>query len=314
MLFTGLAALSALAATGACASSAAYAARVEKTHPATGQFVDVGGHDVHVVRQGETGPVVFMVHGASANAQEFTWTLAPRLSGKAQVLMADRPGHGYSERFAGAEALGAQARMMAGALDQLAPGQKAVLVGHSFGGAVALRVALDRPELVSGLVLLAPVTHDWGGGGEAWYNKFAAPPVIGPGFSQLVPLVGPAQVEAGVTSVFAPAAAPDGYFENSAIGLMLRPQNFRANARDVISLRAELAAQSPRYPEIKVPVIVFSGSGDTVLKPQLHVGKLKQQIPVELIALPDEGHMPHHGEGEAVAAAILRLSENPAVR
>jgi len=31
-------------------------------------------------------------------------------------------------------------------------------------------------------------------------------------------------------------------------------------------------------------------------------------VPVELVALPDEGHMPHHGEGEAVAAAIRRLA------
>ena len=40
---------------------------------------------------------------------------------------------------------------MAGVLDALAPGEKAVIVGHSFGGAVALRLALDRPDLVKGL-------------------------------------------------------------------------------------------------------------------------------------------------------------------
>ena len=199
---------------------------------------------------------------------------------------------------------------MAGVLDALAPGEKAVIVGHSFGGAVALRLALDRPDLVKGLVLLAPVTHGWGGDGQAWYNQFAAPPVIGPVFSQLVPLVGPAQVEAGIDDVFDPAPAPEGYFEKSGIGLLFRPPNFRANARDVRILSDQLTEQSARYGELDVPITVFSGSGDTVLSPNIHVGQLKKQVPVDLVILPHEGHMPHHGEGAAVADAIRRLASD----
>lgn len=293
---------------GACVSSYSYTSKVERTYPASGTMVPVDGHGVHVLQQGTSGPVVLMIHGASANAREFTWTLAPRLDTEMRILMADRPGHGYSERFSGADALGAQARQMAGVLDALAPGEKAVIVGHSFGGAVALRLALDRPDLVSGLVLLAPVTHDWGSGGTAWYNQFAAPPVLGDAFSQLLPLVGPTQVRAGIASVFKPAPEPEGYYEKSAIGLLFRPDNFQSNARDMTGLRAELGAQSVRYPELEMPVIVFSGSQDTVISPKLHVGELKKQVPVELVILPEEGHMPHHGEGEAVASAIRRLA------
>ncbi|MBA3069072.1 MAG: alpha/beta hydrolase [Hyphomonas sp.] len=293
---------------GACVTSMAYTSKVERAFPAGGTLVRVDGRDVHVILQGTASPVVLMIHGASANAREFTWTLAPRLDADMRVLMADRPGHGYSERFGGAEQLGAQARQMAGVLDALAPGEKAVIVGHSFGGAVALRLALDRPDLVSGLVLLAPVTHDWGSGGTAWYNSFAAPPVFGEAFSQLLPMVGPSQVRGGISSVFDPAPAPEGYFENSAIGLLFRPANFRANARDVIALREELRVQSARYPELKVPITVFSGSQDTVISPKLHVGELRKQVQVDLVILAHEGHMPHHGEGEAVADAIRHLA------
>lgn len=293
---------------GACVTSMAYTSKVERAYPAEGEMLDVGGSTVHVIRQGRAGPVVLMIHGASANAREFDWTLAPRLSGDMRVLMADRPGHGYSQRFDDAETLGAQARQMAGVLDQLAPGEKAVVVGHSFGGAVALRLALDRPDLVSGLVLLAPVTHDWGDGGTAWYNTLAAPPVIGPMFSQLLPLAGPAQVKGGIDSVFKPAPAPDGYYENSALGLLFRPSNFRANARDMTALKDELAVQSARYPELAMPIVGFSGSQDTVVSPKLHIGRLKKQAAVDLVILPDEGHMPHHGEGGAVAEAIRRLA------
>ena len=290
-------------------NSAAYASRVNSSYPAEGHLIEVNGADVHVLEQGVDGPVVMMIHGASANAREFTWTLAPRLSHSHRVLMVDRPGHGHSERPDDANTLKVQAEQVAGALKQLAPGQKAIVVGHSFGGAVSLRLALDHPDLVEGLVLLAPVSHDWGGGGEAWYNKYAGHPLIGPAFTQLVPIVGPAQVKRGVTNVFSPKSAPEGYFEKSGIGLLFRPSNFTANARDVNALRVELGAQQERYTEINVPTVVFSGALDTVISPPLHVGKLKHQVEgLELIKLADGGHMPHHAFGADIAETIRDLT------
>ncbi len=294
---------------GACVNSALYASRINKQHPATGALVEVNGADVHVLQQGDSGPVVVMIHGASANAREFDWSLAPRLADSHRVLMVDRPGHGHSERLADADELAVQAAQVAGVLKALAPGEKAIIVGHSFGGAVSLRLALDHPELVDGLVLLAPVSHDWGGGGEAWYNKYASHPVMGPAFTQLVPIVGPSQVRNGITNVFSPKPAPDAYFDNSGIGLLFRPSNFAANAKDVNGLREQLAAQQSRYDEIKVPTVVFSGALDTVISPPLHVGKLKHQVEgLELVKLADGGHMPHHAFGDDVAATIRRLT------
>lgn len=302
-------ALIAFGALSACVHSAVYTSRAEEAHPPAGEIISVNGADVHVMTAGEAGPPVLMIHGASANAREYSWTLAPRLEADHRIFMADRPGHGYSERIEDARTLKVQAEQMAGVLDQLAPGEKAVIVGHSFGGAVSLRLALDRPDLVKALVLLAPVSHDWGGGGGAWYNQFAGPPVTGHAFSQLTPIVGPAQVKGGISSVFDPAPAPEGYYEKSGIALLFRPPNFRANARDVNALNEELAAQKARYVELEMPIIVFSGAKDTVIKPQIHVGQLKHQAHnLTLVALPDEGHMPHHGEGEAVANAIRRLA------
>ena len=305
----------ALGGAAAWVNSSAYASRINQAHPADGARVSVNGADVHVLKAGEAGPVVLMIHGASANAREYSWTLAPRLSDTHRILMVDRPGHGHSERPDQAETLKVQAEQAAGALKALAPGEKAVIVGHSFGGAVSLRLALDHPELVDGLVLLAPVSHDWGGGGEAWYNKYAGHPVIGPVFTHLVPIVGPSQVRNGVTNVFSPKPAPDGYFENSAIGLLFRPSNFAANAKDVNALREELGAQQDRYPEIDVPTVVFSGALDTVISPPLHVGKLKHQVEgLELVKLADGGHMPHHAFGDDVAATIRRLTGTSGVQ
>ena len=294
---------------GACVHSAVYTGNAEERWPAIGSLVEVDGSDMHVIMSGDSGPAVLMIHGASANAREFTGTLAPRLSADHRILMADRPGHGYSERADGSESLAVQARQMAGVIRSMTPGEKVVVVGHSFGGAVALRVALDYPDLVDGLVLLAPVTHDWGSGGETWYNKAAGPPVIGPIFSQLAPIVGPAQVKTGIDGVFNPSDAPEGYYGDAGLGLLFRPPHFRANADDMNALRGELAAQQERYPSIDVPVILFSGAKDTVINPTLHAGKIKHQIAnFTLVALADGGHMPHHAHGADVADAIRRLS------
>ena len=300
---------------GACVHSAIYTNRVEAKYPPRGQFLTVNGVGIHVVVQGDGGQPVLMIHGASANSREFTASFAPELDGDYTVLMADRPGHGYSDRPEDSERLEVQAALMAEVLEAYAPGRKAIVVGHSFGGAVALRLALDRPDLVEALVLLAPVSHDWGGGGVAWYNQWGAPPVIGPLFSQLVPIVGPSAAEGGIESTFAPEPVPEGYYERAGTPLLFRPDVFRANARDLTALQDELVSQSERYGELSMPVVVFSGEDDTVIKPELHVGELRKQVVgIRVIALDGVGHMPHHSMGDQVVAEIARLAAGEPAR
>lgn len=298
----------------ACVQSAIFSARVEKQFAPSGQMVGSKNKQVHVIARGTSGPLVLMIHGASANAEEFSETLAPLLEGSHRVLQADRPGHGYSDRPANSRNLEVQAAQMAMALETLAPDEKATIVGHSFGGAVALRLAIDRPDLVEALVLLAPVSHDWGTDAQAWYTKAAANPIFGPAFSQLVPLVGPRQLEQGIAGVFHPEPAPDTYLNDSAATLLFRPSEFLANARDVNILRSELAAQQSRYGELKMPITLYSGLRDTVIKPELHAGKLTLQVPqLNIVELAQGGHMPHHAHGAAIAETIRELSTTTAL-
>lgn len=304
-LFLGLLLLSA----GACVHSSVYTSRVEERFPPLGQFVTVNGVEMHAIVQGSGPVMVVMIHGASANAREYLGTLAPLLGEDYTLLMVDRPGHGYSERPDDAADLGVQAELIAGVLKQLGNGQPAIIVGHSFGGAVALRLTLDHPDLVRGTVLLAPISHDWGGGGIAWFNYWGAPPVLGPVFSQLVPIVGPAQADAGIASTFAPNDVPDNYSETAGTPLLFRPPAFRANARDIMNVREELIEQSARYGDIDSPVILFSGEADTVIKPSLHKGKLVKQVPdITVIELEGVGHMPHHVVAQDIVDAIARLA------
>ena len=58
-----------------------------------------------------------------------------------------------------------------------------------------------------------------------------------------------------------------------------------------------------------MPVVVFSGAQDTVLNPVAQAGRLKDEVAgLELVKLPDSGHMPHHAHGEEVAETIARLA------
>ena len=302
-------ALLALVMLSSCVHSAMYTSRIEAEYPPQGEFKSFEDGRIHVVSRGQGDPVL-MIHGASANHREFVFTLLPEIdTSDIEAILPDRPGHGHTSRFENSFQLGKQAEIMAVAAADFAD-EPMVVVGHSFGGAVALRFALDYPERTKAVVLIAPVTHDWGSGGITWYNQIASVPVIGPAFSQFAPLVGPDMARKSLDNLFSPAPVPPNYADNLGVDLLFRPKAFRANARDMTSLQEEIREQQDRYArEINVPVVVFSGSGDTVIKPSLHAARLKRELPEHtvLVKLPDEGHMPHHRKAALISETIARL-------
>jgi pimeloyl-ACP methyl ester carboxylesterase len=194
------------------------------------------------------------------------------------------------------------------AIDRVAP-ESFVLVAHSLAGALAARIALDRPDRLRGLVLLGGVTHPWPGG-IAWYHHITVLPVIGPLFTRLVALpVANIQLDAGAKSVFAPREATPGYVETGEIRLLLRPATFRANSEDIAATHEFVTAQAQRYGDLKVPVIAITGDSDSVVSPTIHSATIARQAPQgRFVLLPGTGHMPHHATPEIVVQAIDELA------
>ena len=135
---------------------------IERAFPPQGQTVEVEGAILNVVDLGpraEKGVPILLLHGASCNLRAMRTPLGNLLAGTHRVILVDRPGHGFSPRRREADSTPSiQARMIAEALGKLGLGPL-IVVAHSWSGALAARMALDHPQFVAGLVLLAPVTH-----------------------------------------------------------------------------------------------------------------------------------------------------------
>jgi pimeloyl-ACP methyl ester carboxylesterase len=182
---------------------------------------------------------------------------------------------------------------------------RAVLVVHSWSGALGARMALDYPQRVAGLVMLAPVAYPWPGG-VGWYNRLATMPVIGPLLAYTITLpLGYFLAEPGARNVFLPQLMPEDFIRDTATPLLLRPREFLANARDLVTLKAAVAEQSPRYADIKAPATVISGELDKTVSTDRHSRPFAKAVPhAKLIVLPDVGHMIQNAAPELVISEI----------
>jgi pimeloyl-ACP methyl ester carboxylesterase len=281
---------------------------LQRAHPAQGWMIQVSGATLNVVDIGPrdaVGPPVVMIHGASSNLEAMRQPLGDLLARHHRVILIDRPGHGWSSRARLEDSTPAiQARMIDEALVKMNIGP-AILVVHSWAGALGARMALDHPERVAGLVMLAPVAYPWRGG-VGWYNKLVTTPVIGPLLAYTITLpLGTFLAEPGARNVFLPQAMPDGYVANTSTSLVLRPREFLANARDLVSLKAAVAEQAPRYADIAVPTVVISGDADKTVSTSIHSRPFAAAVPhAKLIVLPGVGHMVQNAAPELVSHEI----------
>ena len=286
---------------------------IERQHPPAGRFVEIDGGRLHVLELGTQngGVPIVLLHGASGNLQDMRLGLGERLARNHRVILIDRPGHGWSARFGGDEDASPlrQAALIAQTLDALGV-TRAIVIGHSFAGAIVTAFALDFPERAAALVLLAPVTHPWPGG-IVWFYTLASAPVIGPLFARTIvlPMAFPL-LRTLASAVFAPQPMPPDYVRHSALALLLRPAAFVANARDVARLKESVTRQSPRYAEIKAPTVIVTGDHDIIVSPDIHSRALAATLPhARLIVLPGVGHAVQHIAADLVIAETGRLAQ-----
>jgi len=297
-------------------------ARAVALYPPEGQFVTVGGRRVHAVVAG-SGPDLVLIHGAGGNTRDMSFALLDRLTERYRVIIFDRPGLGYTDRsddrYAGwfmsqAESPAEQAALLQAAAAALGADRPLVL-GHSFGNAVALAWALDHPDHIAGLIDVGGVSMPWPGGLGAYYTVNGSAlggALVTPLITAFVP---EARVQASIAAVFAPNPAPEGYDTYIGADLTLRRASLRANARQVNGLLPHIVAMSARYGDLRLPVEIVHGDADDTVPLAIHSARLVEIIPeANLTILPGIGHMPHHADPVAVVAAIDRAAARAGLR
>lgn len=102
-------------------------------------------------------PTIIFVHGAPGSLSAFIHYLGDSLLlSKAHIITLDRPGYGYSNFGISEPSLERQVKLLKPILELSKSDQPTILVGHSLGGPVIARMAMDLPDLVDGLILVAP--------------------------------------------------------------------------------------------------------------------------------------------------------------
>ncbi len=284
--------------------------RIEAESPPIGSFVDTPTGRLHYVERG-SGPAVVLLHGASVNLRDLSLPLLEPLAASHRVLVFDRPGYGYSTRPAGRWMNPArQARYIREGL-QLLGVERPILVGHSWAASLVLAYALEFPDEVAGVVTISGATHPWPGG-VALYRSLGATPWIGPLLaSTLLWPLGSRMADRAVEFTLAPDPAPPAYREQAGIDLLFRPKQFVCDAQDVVGLCEFVREQSARYPELRVPLRIITGTIDKVVSPRIHSHSLHEQVPgSDLVVLEGAGHAPHHRHTRAIVDVIESLSRS----
>jgi pimeloyl-ACP methyl ester carboxylesterase len=273
-------------------------------HAENSHFVEIDGMTVHFQEFGDAAnPTLFLIHGYTAST--YVWhTVAPMLAANFHVVAADLIGFGYSEKPKSFDySIASHARVLTRLMDRLGIGRAAV-VGSSYGGAVALTIALDQPERVEKLVLVDAVSND-----EVLNHpllKLAAIPLLGE-------LIAPFLVDSRALLKYRMqnTLAPENHYliTEDRLDSVHRPQNaadahhsFLATARAWDACRIQRDA---KY--IKPPTLIIWGAKDHVIP--IRDGEwLFDSIPdSRFVVLRDCGHVPQEEKPESFVELVTEF-------
>jgi pimeloyl-ACP methyl ester carboxylesterase len=253
------------------------------------------------------GPPLVLIHGLSDCYR--TWThLVPRLAQDRRVLVPDLPGHGLSERPDASYELKWYAQLMARWLES--NGLESVdVVGHSFGGGVALMMLPECRQRIRRVILVSS-----GGLGReiTVMLRLASIPYLVERFGQ--PFMGPA-TRLGLMAAGGAFSEKDVAKRSAMNARAGSARAFARTVRDIIDWRGQRRSLLERPPELALPPIaVFWGDRDAVI-PISHARSLAQSMDgVRLTVFDGCGHYPHHQQPEAFAKAVSSFLDDPWVR
>ena len=273
----------------------------------TVEFVEIHGHRRAYVKTG-SGPALLLLHGLGCD--HTTWSrVIDAFAKRYTVIAPDLLGHGRSDKPRADYSVGGYANGMRDLLTVLGV-DRATVVGHSFGGGVAMQFAYQFPDRTERLVLVAS-------GGLGPEVSPAVRAITTPGFHQLMgALTLPVVRHVGVGAMRALAATGHrplrDLVEVAAVYDGFKDPRARAAIRHVVRAvvdwRGQIITMADRaYLTEGMPMCVVWGRNDQVI-PVRHAGNAARFAPgVRVEVLPNCGHFPHRDHPERFVKSVNRF-------
>lgn len=280
--------------------------RLPATPHAHGRFIQLAGERIRYLEQPGSQPAVLLLHGQPGTAEDWE-RVQPLLRGRRTIAI-DRPGYGFSS--GGYVPLGRQLRAIEELRRRLGLGRP-IVVGHSYGGTIALAYAERHPHHVAGLVLVdaaATCAHvSFFGDAQARLVQLTELPVIAQlstaTFSQLLRT---AAGEAGDDEAFSPGPV-DPRHRQRLLAINLKHGNLEAFAGEALASNRVIANINRRLSAIHVPAVVIQGDADKLVPPRCG-RELASDIPGATLEMLAGSHMQPYTHPEAIAAAIAKVA------
>jgi pimeloyl-ACP methyl ester carboxylesterase len=270
-----------------------------------GSFVQVGKLRIHYLERPGAGTPVLLIHGLPGTAEDFN-TVTPLLAGHRTIAI-DRPGFGYSS--GGYVPFARQLRTVAELLSKLHI-VRPIIVGHSYGGAIALAFAEQHPSELGGLVLVdaaAACTRN------TLYQRTQArliqalqlpivQPIADATFSQLLRKV---SAEQGDSQAFDPAPV-DPNHRKRVLAISMTHGNLKAWAGETLAANGVIEGVNRSLGQIRSPAVVIQGASDQLVKPACG-RRLAGLLPGSHLEMVPGGHMAPYTHPATIAAAVASL-------
>jgi len=278
----------------------------------SGAFVRVAGLRIHYLERPGSGSPVVLIHGLPGTAEDFN-AVTPLLEGHRTIAF-DRPGFGYSS--GGYVSFDRQLATLEALLQALHI-QRPLLVGHSYGGTIAIGFAERHPSEISGLVLVDAAAAGEHLGfydkAQAHLVKFLQLPVIheiaSATFSQLLTTV---SVKKGDDEAFHPNAVAPAH-EKRLLEVNSTRGDLEAFAGEQLAANGVIDGIDKHLGTIALPTIVIQGLDDQLVEPA-HGRRLAASIPGAQLSVVPGGHMVPYTHPAAIAGAVSSLAGSGRVK
>ncbi len=271
-----------------------------------GSFIQVGKLRIHYLERRGSGTPVVLMHGLPGTAEDFS-EVTPLLDGHRTIAI-DRPGFGYST--GGYVPFDRQLQVLHELLAKLHVA-KPILVGHSYGGTIALGFAERYPREVRGLVLVDAAAAGIKGSAFGWVQAHAVQILQLPAIRQIADvtfaqLLLTVSVNQGDSEAFHPQPVAPAH-RRRLLAINMTHGNLEALAGEDLALPGVITRIDKGLRALEAPAVVIQGDQDQLVKP-IYGRRLAAALPDARLVMVSGGHMAPYTHPAAIAAAVKSLA------